>query len=99
MVLKACGGSGGLMFGIIGGHWGGLSWDLQIDQQGLPRIAVFRFGAPLGLMCSLFGAEDVLETDLGPFWNRFWFLLGYFWDVFGFFLVYCFFRFLKLVGK
>ena len=70
MVLKAFGGSLGLLLGALGGLLGG-SWELFGASRSTKEGLQIRLGTLLGLVCSLLAAEDGLGSVLGLSLARF----------------------------
>ena len=70
MVLRAFGGSLGLLLGALGGFLGG-SWELFGASRSTKEGLQIRLGTLLGLVCSLLAAESGFGSVLGPSLARF----------------------------
>ena len=82
MVLKAFGGSLGLLLGALGALLG-VSWELLRASGSTKEGLQIRLGTLLGLVYSLLAAEGGLGRVLGPSLARFWCSRGPFRGVVG----------------
>ena len=82
MVLKAFGGSLGLLLGALGGFLGS-SWELFGASRSTKEGLQIRLETLLGLVCSLLAAEDGFGRVLGPSLARFGCSRGPFKGCFG----------------